>query len=481
MNCFRRNVFLSFAIAVVLASACTRVDDTLGSELIPDNQKLDAYEIALGIDKDEPGYFRSYLVQKDSFPSSDQGVVTFGSRFDPTFGYNTASAIIQPVPTLSPSDEKYYGFNPVVDSVFLQFYITNYGGKTDVEQTFSVYRVIKDIARSKKVPSTSSDGKTYYSDTLYYASYPAAEMCDMSQKLFTFKHSGKSHINAKLEILPAGQTYINELVAADRSIANDSLFLLKFKGLYIVPDQKENDAAQYRASLNVEGGSALTLFAHNYKEDSVTVVKENIQVSYMFTDRSSNATNLTYKSTSITSVERNYAVGTISALINSGTEVGTAYVEGMNGVYTDWQVDPALLTRLQSLCPAGRKMAINNATIFFGIQPGYTPAILNNSFSRLGMFYNYPKFEYVPDYNFAYESSGEYIPYDGTLNRTKGNFEMNITQTIQKMVSSGKCPEKISLTPEVASTFDFTNTPLRGSAGGGYKVKLKITYTLVVP
>ncbi len=456
-------------------AGCTSVDDTLGADFIPSGQKMSSHTVTIEL---QDGITTS-LGQMDSISTNNTGYIFIGSKTTPEFGQTKASAIIQTVP-ITYHTESYYGYQPVVDSVQLRLYINSYSGNTDAEQLFDIYEVVQDIKR----------------DSAYYASYPLTNDDGpiVGDKLFSFTYKGKGDMHSRLDdpgmITQAGRDYLERLVAADgdEDIPNDSVFVKNFKGLYVVPRQQGDNALyKFQLAYYTNNFSSLVLYFHNHDEDytgPVTEAGENnldtLAMIYVLTD------GVKYYPTSINKIERDYPAA-MKLKIDSGDPVGTAYVEQLAGVYTNLTIQQALIDKIRELKVSegpGKNLAIHNATVFLELADGYyTPGAMNASFDRLGMFQNYARMSKpIPDYNYQYETtSGSPLPYGGYLNRSDGGYySMNITTTLQRLLKDpDNYQRSISVTPDVYSVFDMSDTFLKGTAGTGYKVKLKLTYSLI--
>ncbi len=460
MICLKRSIFLGVTACAALICGCTEVDDSLGKNFIPADQQMSVDLDVLGVEAGDPDYVKTFLVQQDSLQTSNMGVVLIGSRLDSYLGYAKAGAVVQPFCGYSSSTEKYYGYNPEVDSVYLSINISDMSGKTDVEQDFSIYSLTADINR----------------DSVYYADVNIDEITDnLSTKLFTFKYSGSATgaRNIKLTPTAAGNTYIAGLVEADHSLEPDE-FLETFKGLYITPDNDRADAALYGITLS---NSYIDIYFHNYDEKNPTVRKDTSYMPYMLADGYSG-----YEPASITSIKRDYTAGSLSAYINvDGAEADVAMVECFGGVFTQLKLQPGLADRLRGLCPAGKALAVNKALIYFDAKEKTDYVTLDNMTKRLGMYYRYATFSPIDDYNFYYETQGGSIPYGGTFNRSTGLYTMDITSTVQRIVSKDTYKDTILLAPDYSYLYALRLSPLIGSADTDYRIRLKITYSLIVP
>ena len=138
---------LLFGAASVLSAVtltlggCTSVDDTLGGNLVPDNQQMRAGFVRFPESgEDKAKYVTTRLFQSDSVVSSNLSSGYFGSQLNDTLGLRTAGFLTQMI-NLSEIKEGYFGYKPIFDSAQLLISIASYGRGTLTEQRFAVYEV----------------------------------------------------------------------------------------------------------------------------------------------------------------------------------------------------------------------------------------------------------------------------------------------------------------------------------------------------
>ena len=83
------------AVALMTFAGCTKVDDTLGSNLVPDNQQMKVGYTTLGARTlagklDAAKYVETRLFQSDSLKASNISYGYMGSMLSDTFGLRTA-------------------------------------------------------------------------------------------------------------------------------------------------------------------------------------------------------------------------------------------------------------------------------------------------------------------------------------------------------------------------------------------------------
>lgn len=465
--------FAAAAFFMVSVNSCTDVDDSLGYNLIPDNQKMSVWiDTLTGVD--------TYLFRYDSVSSSGLGSVYFGRENSSVFGSRTNSFIIQFLPTSIPY-EGGFGLDPIVDSLYIEFPLTTSHGNTDVEQTFNVY-ALKDIE--------------LFEDSTYYTNFDVSPYIDRSQLLFTFKHKGKNDIKQAMTPTALGREFMESLVTLDTAIyKNDTLFQKSYPGLYFTPaDDSPRDAATYVTSLQ---DAYMVLYVRDHDTIDHALIRDTLSASYYFYDSND------YGNVSINMVSHDYSgtlLGQYEAQTNGFTDtsatsptVQSAFVQTMGGVSTYVRFSEAIAKSLKGLLKKPGEnggdsiqyssMLINQARIFFYMDDSSTPN-LNAAEDRLGMYLNQKNLTPIPDYlytterNIQLQSDADYVlPYNGYLNRSNGYYVMDITSYIQQLMQ-GSLSRGVFLAPQAYGFFDFGNVELRGSAAGE-PIRIVVTYTLI--
>lgn len=466
MNCFQK-ASNSLIITALTLAGCTSVDDTLGDEFIPDDQQMAARVATLGLSGD-PAYAQSFQMFEDSLPANRQGWIALGADAFAPLGTTTATALVQFLPATYDSSINMAGFLPVIDSVYLTLnVIDNSLGDAGAEQQFTIYGV---------------DDLGFMADTTLYFDYDLAAHADLGTPLFRFTLDPEEagSISQRLQMLPAGMAYLDKLIGADIAYPDasdddndrqrDSLFTQQFKGLYIAAADPDPAGGIYRIGISYNlysqtGG--LSVYLHNHDRDDPATIADTAIAYYTFIDE----VGASY-SQSATAIARDYPVAL--AINDTLTPQALTWVEGLGGLYTRLRLTDALFERIEEL-RGEKSLALNSAVVYLPVAGGDDPAVLDEAFTRLGMYRRYANLsEPIIDYNTAYESSYGELPYGGKLDRSGGFYKMDITATLQQMLLDAAYPRTISVTPDESLLSAYAHTPLRGES-----VVIKLIYTLV--
>ena len=483
-NNFRRMLLPVAALAATIGltlGGCTKVDDTLGGNLIPDNQQMRAGYVQLPrADELNPKkYVETRLFQTDSIVSSNITYGYMGSMLTDTLGHRSAGFLSQMV-NYYKVDSGYFGYMPIFDSAQILLKVTSFGRDSVTEQSFAVYEVVSNKYLTEK---PIAPNKSQRDSTFYLNFDPVAEgVYNPDEPLFTFTLGGEGKYPSTtsavtLEPTEAGKKYIRRLMlqegeyAGDYSIYSaDSLkyWVEAFKGLYIAPNPEKplteyGKGTIFATELTYSG---LSVYGRNRVKDDPSLIKDTIGMVYYFYEDGAEFGNV-----SVNNVKHGYEEATIARRINIEEARETAenrpenplvYVEGMGGVVTEMTFSPEFFAELEAEIAKGNADGKNFKTLAFSqvrmsiyfndsdyewekIADGTAGDILRmtdqmNAYpARLGMYTNYKTLTPISDYAYIYEQnygSSVTLAYNGKINRSRGCYVMDITGYMQQLWNS---------------------------------------------
>ena len=483
-NNFRRMLLPVAALAAAIGltlGGCTKVDDTLGGNLIPDNQQMRAGYVQLPrADELNPKkYVETRLFQTDSIVSSNITYGYMGSMLNDTLGHRYAGFLSQMV-NYYKVDSGYFGYMPIFDSAQILLKVTSFGRDSVTEQSFAVYEVVSNKYLTEK---PIAPNKSQRDSTFYLNFDPVAEgVYNPDEPLFTFTLGGEGKYPSTtsavtLEPTEAGKKYIRRLMlqegeyAGDYSIYSaDSLkyWVEAFKGLYIAPNPEKplteyGKGTIFATELTYSG---LSVYGRNRVKDDPSLIKDTIDMVYYFYKDGAEFGNV-----SVNNVKHDYEEATIARRINIEEARETAenrpenplvYVEGMGGVVTEMTFSPEFFAELEAEIAKGNADGKNFKTLAFSqvrmsiyfndsdyewekIADGTAGDILRmtdqmNAYpARLGMYTNYKTLTPISDYAYVYEQnygSSVTLAYNGKINRSRGCYVMDITGYMQQLWNS---------------------------------------------
>lgn len=483
-NNFHRMLLPVAALAATIGltlGGCTKVDDTLGGNLIPDNQQMRAGYVQLPrADELNPKkYVETRLFQTDSIVSSNITYGYMGSMLNDTLGHRSAGFLSQMV-NYYKVDSGYFGYMPIFDSAQILLKVTSFGRDSVTEQSFAVYEVVSNKYLTEK---PIAPNKSQRDSTFYLNFDPVAEgVYNPDEPLFTFTLGGEGKYPSTtsavtLEPTEAGKKYIRRLMlqegeyAGDYSIYSaDSLkyWVEAFKGLYIAPNPEKplteyGKGTIFATELTYSG---LSVYGRNRVKDDPSLIKDTIGMVYYFYEDGAEFGNV-----SVNNVKHGYEEATIARRINIEEARETAenrpenplvYVEGMGGVVTEMTFSPEFFAELEAEIAKGNADGKNFKTLAFSqvrmsiyfndsdyewekIADGTAGDILRmtdqmNAYpARLGMYTNYKTLTPISDYAYIYEQnygSSVTLAYNGKINRSRGCYVMDITGYMQQLWNS---------------------------------------------
>ena len=467
--------------AMVTLGACTEVDDALGGDLIPENQRMT-------IKIDTLYNLSTYMAQSDSVESRIVGssFAYMGQLRNDTFGLRRCSFIGQILPTQVPYTSG-FGLDPILDSVMFTYSISDYKGDTMASQKFYAYEVNKPF-----IPE----------DTIFYINFDAEGYIN-PEPLFEFEITSPTATSSRVQLTSAGRKYIQRLMETDTvTYYNDTLWVNKFHGLYVAPANPDNESKViYSTEASYTG---LELWMRDHDSVDHNLIYDTIYAAYAFYAKDAKVGNI-----SANMVEHDYTGSIVAAAGVNDTLAGdptqrTIYVEGMGGVMSYLKVTDQFIEMLAEL---GNEMknggystvSINQATLYFPLtvdvnNPAERPLAipyLDAAPSRLGMYTNFTSLTGIPDYDPEYEETlastygDEYkLPYGGELNRSRGCYTMDITSYIQRMWSEylkadGDLKQiqyrSIFVAPTAGDMFTLGQVALKGNES----LQVNLTYTLM--
>lgn len=484
-------ILTSIAIVATMSVAtfvgCTKVDDTVGSNLIPDNQQMRAGFISLvgKAEKLDTTYERlgkfveTRLFQTDSVTSSNLGQGYIGAMYNDTLGVRKVGFLTQYL-SFYDVDKDYFGYRPIFDSAQLVLSIDKYGLDTTSVQQFEIYEVINNEYLTQKPVQT---GKTER-DTIFYVGFNPEKVeylnnqSVLSQEpIFTFELGGKKGPSTKAVTLkPTSKTedfFLRLMLKKGKYAENYSIYkrdslkqwFEEFKGLYIKPvtDPLSIGSGSVRGTIfsTQLNATSMMIYARNRMKEDPTLIQDTIGLKLSFYDQ----TYREHGNISINSIHHEYdKAATAEARVNvedaketnlNRPENPRLLIEGLGGVVSEIKFTQEFFKTMEREIEKANKatkqtfrtLAFNQALmeIHFPsgayhwedidpMNPGNLIAEMNDAPERLGLYLNYKKLKAIPDYAYEYEKNyGIEIAYDGHINRSRGCYVMNITSYLQEL------------------------------------------------
>ena len=453
----------AFFCAVIGSSmcfaACTKVDDTFGDGMIPNDQQMAGYKdtVTTGIE--------TFVVQ-DSIPATNIGQLLLGRTSSPVFGKKEASFIAQFFPGYFEDENVKFGLNPVVDSLVIEFAVNSYGGDTTVAQTFGIYEITK---------------RPNYDSTYYNTVDIEGRFAPETSPVATFTHSGTGIVKIKLlgDNAFANRLVSDTIVDGTHVYMVDTLFYNTFKGLYIAPLASSPAAAAVYALNPGSEDTEMNLYFRNHDPEAPSQIKDTSHITYYFY-HGTYTTNV-----SVNSIRYDYSGSQVTGVNDTVNVASKCFVQTQGGVVTYVRFSDDFVDELKGKINSQegfRSMVLNKATLVVTTKDR-TAAAYNVAPTRFGIYTDYVKFKGIKDYNYEYEQNGYEIPFDGYLSRSTGQYRMDITTYIQDMISEKGTQRGVYLGPDVSIEYNFLEGEIEGGVSGvpepGNPFRVELIYTLI--
>ena len=491
-------LLLSCVVAALLFVGCSMTaDDTLGSNIMPENQvmvmrhlkfqgnKIIRLNTSTGVNEvvdaslEGKNFLETRLYRTDTLLASNTGNGYLGVRRSDTLGVRSVGFASTMLYMNAIDEKKGFGYQPIFDTMKLVLSIKNYGGDTLVPIRYRVYELTKPL---KENALQYNDKRK---DSIAYINCDLSALYDESKPIFefTFPNSelkeGPSTMIIPMENTAYSWDYARRLMLIPDNYADagsdwdgygrsgiecyddDKKWVEKFHGLYIKPDLEATPAnrrgAMYELDLSASG---MMLQGRSRNPKDPAMIKDTVGMYYYFYDDDSKV------NTSVIKVEHDYSKSLSGGVSELGkiemdytksreerTRVSTCYIEGLGGPATEIYFTDDFLAQLVALETTEKDvyshMGINQCLLTIYVAgadydwavtqsraEALTP-LLNTSFTRLGAYLNYNTFSQVLDYDYVYESSyNSDISYGGYLDRSRGCYILNVTAHMQRLFNS---------------------------------------------
>ena len=477
--------------AISLFAGCTPNDNTLGDNLVPENQKMQIrFKSFYGgkvrketFDKEQNKFvvtesdcrsFRTSLFRTDSIISSDLQIGYMGIErdLDNIFGKRNAGFASNFL-FMSDIGEEGFGYLPIFDSMQFLLSVREFAGDTTFVQKYEVFEVIKSLDEAMTI--TDENGEK---DTVAYINFDMEQLYDSSKPLFTFEFPNQEKgiyttstavtmqpvslatdsptwdFVRRLMLVPADTQDWDGYADNTEIYTNDEEWVENFKGLYIKPAADlaaDKEGAMYEVELSATG---IYLLGRNRNPKEPMLIQDTTYMYYYFYDKYAKTGNH-----SINSVKHDFE-GTPLANIamtddknltpeenrQARPECTVGYISGMGGPVMEIYFSDEFLGELRNISAEEgfRHTAINQAVMsvylegssydWLEIVPDFITPLLDKSILRMGLYTDFDKLTAIPDYYYAYEKSNETtLAFGGSLNRSRASYVMDISGYIQRL------------------------------------------------
>ena len=489
--------------AIALFSGCTTSDDTLGFDLIPENQRMqirfksfyagrvykdtfDKEQNKFVKSSEECRSFRTTLYSTDSIVSSNLQVGYMGHERDleKIFGARQAGFASNFL-FMSDIGDEGFGYLPIFDSMQLLLSVKDFVGDTTYVQTYEVFELNKSLVEAMAGEK----------DTLAYINFDMEQIYDSSKPLFTFQFPNQAKgvytTSTAVTMDPVSLSadsptwdFVRRLMlvpddtkswdgyADDVEVyKDDKKWVEEFKGLYIKAKDdlaEDKEGAMYKIDFSASG---LYLLGRNRNPEEPMLIKDTTYMFYYFYDE-----NATVGNRSINGVDYNFAGSKLAEfdMENDPSKSNdenhrqrmdalVGYISGLGGPMMEIHFTDDFLRELRSISveEGYRYAAINQALMsvyvegsqynWLDLAPELITPLLDKAVKRMGLYTDFNTLSPIPDYDYSYEKTySTDLAFGGKLNRSRANYVMNISGYVQRLKNYVDY-----LNPENIANFDY--------------------------
>ncbi|MEG1794812.1 MAG: DUF4270 family protein [Rikenellaceae bacterium] len=434
---FKNSKSLIFLLSISMLS-CTTVDDNLGSELVPPNDKM-----KIVTDVVDNG-FEIRSVKVDSLLSDISESYYLGSSVFPYMGRLDASFVAQ----ISSGDLPEGGVFPkdlVVDSAFMILGQNGYSGLENYDLTLSVYEL------NKKLP--------YPKDSSYYTNFPIKDYIPAAPYLVTTVTSSKS-IYMRLD--PA--SVVKYMKTTKEQNEKLDLFHDAFFGYYFHTTSTFGEGVLF----NINPSSSGIKIYYRDSQSSTKVKTYTLSFAHLIDNQATGNKDIIGEGFGF--FERDYSYIDPSLEFDP-TSTEKTYVMGNVGLITEITIPSEFIEKIHNTMDddIGSVVGVLRAELTVPIA-NHSIVAMNNSIPNLALYYDYQSFNFMPGYNMSNQSD-----IGGALNRAKGEYSFNITAYLQDLITNKSKDFTLQIAPTVYNMFTFQGTELANTAKR--PIRLTITYT----
>lgn len=450
--------------AVYFSIQCTKVNHSLGGNIIPSKDEL---SIAL----DTVSGFEIYSKRVDSFQVDLFTSSYLGYYISPRLGKIDAAYTTELTTNIKGSSLEFTD-DYVVDSVILSLAVSNPMGNINSNLKISMYELKENFRKPTNTVyrEYASDGyfDPYYSNFDYEKYIKDTPYATFDINVTDATATGVVEIPLSKEI---GERLL-KMKPSDYE--QDSTFRKLFKGFCFVAESSYAGGALMQIAPN-ESGIYINVYDNKIWEEEKE--KKMVSISLDFGHISNNELyNQMVTSFKIDESYANTDLGIPENIINDSISgIDYSFVSGMGNVVTrlKFPIDAINDLKEQLIDSPSAAIIVTNATLEL---PTYDTNIgaLDNSIYSLGAFYNFPTSVYMPDYYLNNSGKIDVTSFGGTLNRSFNKFEINITSYIQEVLSNKTNEVSIDITPSAGALISDRLTKLNNS--DTRKIILKLTY-----
>lgn len=457
--CIALNTILTAQI--LLLSSCTNKDPLFANGMIPPSQQMTTTI-------DSTISLRTFNIAVDSMQTNNS-VRTFllGQHTEPLVGQLTATGVSNYFPEGFP-DETLFGKDARVDSMTISFTLEYFKGDTMQNSKVEIYRVV---------------GKNFLVDSPYYSNLDMTPY--LSEEPLVSFETKSGGLYVKHLPLAYAKEHLDNVAGIQNIYYEDTTFHKRFNGLYFkIAPLNPGPGAMFTMSTE---SARLFLYYNNksFPDKPDTVLTQTMFLTAPYgTPFADLGTRLPLYKNDYS--KANTAVGgidyrTLNDTINPSQRV---YISGPVGLGTLLKISREDVANfLRKIHDKGfSTVGLHKAELIWE-KEDKTWQNYDKSMQSLGAYYSMSKPDFISDYNPLLEelNTGYKSTLGGMLNRSKGQYSMDITRYMQGVLTRGNQRYDLQIMPDYMNKAAYIYTVLWGSQATMPKAqpKLVLTYTMI--
>ena len=354
-----------------------------------------------------------------------------------------------------------FGKNAVADSMTLGMNFSALTGDTLVPLEVKVYEI---------------QGVNFSSDSTYYSNFDMSSYLS-PEPILVFEVNKPGVIVKKLPEWFYEKHVIEAPLDFNNPYYDVDLFHKTFNGLYFEATPQTTGKGIIMTMDMSQ--SRMTLFYHN---DEMKPDTSYQHAMYFYSDA-------VYYNTFFNTAKFDYSYadplngGVRPEIVNNETAISEySYTAGFGGLGTTVTIPIDKVHELQDKAKSEgySRIGIHRAELVFEIvEP--TKLYYEMSFSRIALYFNFDRMNFLPEYNPLLESlaSSSYVStIDGRVNRSRGIYTLDITSYMQRLFAGSFSRTDLQLLPSYAENKAVGYTWAYGSTSSK-PPKMAITYTMI--
>lgn len=409
---------ISFIILTV-SSACDEEINSLGSELMPNGDKIEVLY-------DSSFTFKSKVLRNDAIRTSNLQYYTLGIINDPYFGSFIGSYAGQFLPVFTDTISKITSYN--IDSLVLYVAIDSIYGNPFDNIEFNLF----------ELSSPLNEDSSYYSDAEVSTLYNETDKISRS-----FEYWGDS-----LAVFVLENDFAERLLSDTLFYESDTSFKDEFEGLAIIPSLHSSNGG----TININLSSSDTKFTLYHSNDTV----DSLSLDY------------SVLSNRFAQYEYNYTGSQVETYLNNAEDENDdlMFLQGGTGLYSRIQ-----LTNIAPWISDTINYSILNANLTMPVYNDDNINIFSPPEKLTHYFYDDDSIFYYTD-DYLNLLNGKNYSFDGKHNEEEQYYHFDISRHLMNIMNRLATDSCINIT-----IVDQTKYPHRVILKTGDDIKLKITYT----